>query len=75
MSPEASMFDHRTEHGIPLAVGTLDELVLVASDLGITKDEAYRTLDLFEVAASGWSISPSKACPWSLHYRRKYRSK
>ena len=34
MSPEASMFDHRTEHGIPLAVGTLDELVLVASDFG-----------------------------------------
>ena len=28
------MFNHRTEHGIPLAVGTLDELVLVASDLG-----------------------------------------
>ena len=44
--PEASMFDYRTEHGIPLAAGTLNDLVLVASDLGITKDEACRTLDL-----------------------------
>merc|ERR1719273_594843 len=39
---EQKAFDHRSLHGIPVAKGTLDDLLMVANDMGISKENSER---------------------------------